>query len=101
MEVLKTYLKLLPNDDAREAFATACGTTLGHMRNCLYSPVKRLAPAQCVLVEHHSARVVRRWDCRPGDWHEIWPELIGAEGAPDVPAPAANDASMNPAPEAA
>ena len=28
---------------------------------------------------------VRRWDLRPDDWHRIWPELIGADGAPDVP----------------
>ena len=37
---------------------------------------------------------VRRWDLRPDDWHRIWPELIGAEGAPEVPALAteANDA---------
>ena len=24
------------------------------------------------------------WDLRPDDWHRIWPELIGADGAPDV-----------------
>ena len=29
---------------------------------------------------------VRRWDLRPDDWHRIWPELIGADGAPPVPA---------------
>lgn len=29
-----------------------------------------------------------RWELRPDDWHLIWPELIGIEGAPDVPAPA-------------
>lgn len=28
---------------------------------------------------------VRRWDLRPLDWHRIWPELIGTEGAPSVP----------------
>ena len=28
---------------------------------------------------------VRRWDLRPTDWHRIWPELVGAEGAPAVP----------------
>ena len=28
---------------------------------------------------------VRRWDLRPDDWHRIWPELIGTEGAPAVP----------------
>ena len=28
---------------------------------------------------------VRRWALRPGDWHLIWPELIGSEGAPALP----------------
>ena len=32
---------------------------------------------------------LRRWDLRPDDWHRIWPELIGADGAPKVPAEAA------------
>lgn len=26
----------------------------------------------------------RLWDLRPDDWHRIWPELIGTEGAPPV-----------------
>jgi hypothetical protein len=25
---------------------------------------------------------------RPEDWHKVWPELIGVEGAPPVPAEA-------------
>ena len=27
-----------------------------------------------------------RWLQRPDDWHRIWPELVGADGAPPVPA---------------
>lgn len=27
----------------------------------------------------------RRWDLFPTEWHRIWPELIGTEGAPAVP----------------
>ena len=47
---------------------------------------RRPAPPElCVLVERATDREVRRWDLRPDDWHRIWPELIGAEGAPDVP----------------
>jgi len=26
-----------------------------------------------------------RWDLRQEDWHLIWPELIGTQGAPMVP----------------
>ena len=28
---------------------------------------------------------IRRWVLYPDDWHRIWPELIGAPGAPAVP----------------
>lgn len=36
-------------------------------------------------IERACDGAVRRWDLRPVDWYRIWPELIGAEGAPDVP----------------
>lgn len=34
---------------------------------------------------------VPRWHLRPKDWHRIWPELIGAEGAPALPQPGGGD----------
>jgi DNA-binding transcriptional regulator YdaS (Cro superfamily) len=43
------------------------------------------APAECVRIEHDSAKELMRWHLRPNDWFLIWPELIGAEGAPKVP----------------
>ena len=39
-------------------------------------------------IERATGGAVRRWHLRPHDWHRIWPELKGAQGAPDVPAPA-------------
>lgn len=45
------------------------------------------SPELSVRIERESEGAVRRWDLRPDDWHRIWPELIGAEGAPAVPAP--------------
>lgn len=81
---LKAFLKSLPDDEGREAFARKCETTTGHMRNCIYVAGKRLNPATCVLVETASRGAVRRWDTRPDDWHLIWPELIGVDGAPAV-----------------
>lgn len=36
-------------------------------------------------IERATDAAVRRWDLRPDDWYRIWPELIGAEGAPGVP----------------
>lgn len=37
------------------------------------------------IVAECGAGAVQLWDLRPDDWHRIWPELSGAEGAPDVP----------------
>lgn len=42
---------------------------------------------RCPAIEQVTERAVMRWDLRPADWHLIWPELIGADGAPPVPAP--------------
>lgn len=43
-------------------------------------------PAErCYPIERHTGGAVRRWDLRPTDWWEIWPELIKAKGAPAVP----------------
>ena len=82
--MLKPYLSSLPADAARRAFAESCGTSLGHLRNCIYGN-KPISPETCVLIEVHSAQAVRRWHLRPTDWHRIWPELIGAPDAPIVP----------------
>ena len=41
-------------------------------------------PTRCYAIEVGTDFEVRRWDLRPDDWHRIWPELIGAEGAPAV-----------------
>jgi DNA-binding transcriptional regulator YdaS (Cro superfamily) len=46
------------------------------------------SPELCVRIEVYSGRMVRRWDMRPMDWHRIWPELIGTEGAPSIDTPA-------------
>ena len=55
----------------------------------------RPAPAEkCPAIEQACGDMVRRWDLRPHDWHRIWPELIGTDGAPDVPVqPAAQEAA--------
>ena len=39
---------------------------------------------RCRQIERATGLKVRCWDLRPHDWHRIWPELIGAEGAPEV-----------------
>lgn len=39
----------------------------------------------CAAIEAATGNTVMRWDLRPEDWYRIWPELIGAEGAPATP----------------
>ena len=51
--------------------------------------VKGLRPVPIghgAAIETASKGKVKRWDLFPNDWHRIWPELIGIEGAPEVPA---------------
>ena len=49
----------------------------------------------CAAIEQATSGSVRRWDLRPTDWHRIWPELIGAEGAPDVPEPTTQPGALD------
>ena len=46
---------------------------------------KAMKPEEAVRVESDSGRRLMRWHLRPTDWHRIWPELIGTNGAPAVP----------------
>lgn len=51
---------------------------------CFWRDGKRSIPIDKICdVERVTDGAVRRWDLRPDDWHRIWPELIGAEGAPE------------------
>jgi len=43
-------------------------------------PVDRSAP-----LERATGAAVRRWELRPTDWFVHWPELVGTEGAPEIP----------------
>lgn len=46
----------------------------------------RPAPAErCAAIERATGGAVRRWVLRPSDWHEVWPELVGVDGAPPPP----------------
>lgn len=56
---------------------------------------KPISAERCVPIENLSERAVRRWNLRPDDWHRIWPELIGADGAPPVPATASKATDAN------
>lgn len=51
---------------------------------------RKPSPEYAVLIERETGGAVRRWDLRPNDWHRIWPELVGMDGAPAVEAATAN-----------
>jgi hypothetical protein len=85
VEQLLAYIKSLPDEDVRREFAGRCGgTSIGHLRNIAYGQAKCSAEL-AALVDLESGGAVRRWHLRPLDWYRIWPELIGADGAPRVP----------------
>jgi DNA-binding transcriptional regulator YdaS (Cro superfamily) len=66
--------KALGYDDRRNVWPWTSGT-------------REFPPAQCVLIEQKSDGEITRQQLRPDDWHLIWPELIGIEGAPGIPEP--------------
>lgn len=71
---LKTYVKSLPSEEARVAFATRCSTTLGHLKNVMYG-YKPCATDLAVRIERESEGAVTRPELR-ADWADHWPELI-------------------------
>jgi DNA-binding transcriptional regulator YdaS (Cro superfamily) len=44
-----------------------------------------IPPKRCFRIEQLNSVGLKRWDLRPGDWWEHWPELIGMSGAPAIP----------------
>lgn len=57
-----------------------------------YRNAKRRFPVEyCATLSDASG--VPRWEMRPDDWHRIWPELIGHEGAPTPQPQEARDAA--------
>jgi DNA-binding transcriptional regulator YdaS (Cro superfamily) len=88
---LKPFLDELPRGGSA-ALAAAVGiSTVYLFQLSARQGGREPGPELCVRIETATLKRVRRWDLRPTDWHLIWPELIGVEGAPGIPV-AANDA---------
>lgn len=71
--------------DDRRRIAEMVGVNPATLYQAMTSKGAGFAPAECVRIERASNCELRRWDLRPRDWHDIWPELIGTPGAPDLP----------------
>lgn len=84
---LLAYTKRL-SPEQRAAFAARIGTTVGHLNNVAYG-LRTASASMTRQIAVCTQREVPEWDLRPRDWHLIWPELVGAQGAPAVPDPSA------------
>lgn len=89
MDKLLKFLNAL-DKDARNAFAMACGTSVGYLRKAVSSG-QLLNAATCVAIERATFSEVTRKDLRPDDWQSIWPELAKS----CAPAAAADVTSLN------
>lgn len=81
---LISHLKPLSASE-RQAMASACDTTLGHLKNVGYG-YRPCAAALAVRIEQYTAGQVSRRDLCPDDWRAIWPELADVTATPTQPA---------------
>lgn len=77
------------NPKERDALAEELGIDRFYLYQLL-SGRREMEPRAAVRLERLSGHRLRRWQLRAKTWHETWPELIGTEGAPPVPAGCAN-----------
>lgn len=81
---LRTYTTSLPRG-GMSAFAGQLGITPIYLSQLAARQDGRMpSPELCVRMEVETEKALRRWDLRPDDWHLIWPELIGTDGAPAI-----------------
>lgn len=92
---LRPYLDTLPRGGVTEMAARLGISSVFLLQLAARQDGRQPKPELAVLIERDTGGAVPRWDLRPTDWHRIWPELIGREGAPD---PAAPPAQGEPAP---
>jgi DNA-binding transcriptional regulator YdaS (Cro superfamily) len=71
--------QLTPSE--RAALAELGKTDPAYLYQCLTGR-RNMGPVEAVRVEKATKGKLRRWDLCPGNWHLIWPELIGKKGAP-------------------
>jgi|GEM_PF-1991668 len=90
MKLIDYRKRVKPNEWAE--FALAVGTTVGHLNNVAYG-LRIASAALARRIADVSKGDVAVWETRPEDWHLIWPELIGAEGAPLVDQQETRDAA--------
>lgn len=61
------------------------GTTVSYVRKAV-SRGQYIGALTCSRIECETHQSVMRWDLRPNDWWQIWPELVTHPDAPPVSA---------------
>lgn len=74
-----------PTTSERSAVAAELKINGQFLYQCLTGR-RAMEPKQAVRVERHTGGRIRRWQLRQADWFDVWPELIGIEGSPPIPA---------------
>lgn len=82
---LRTYLDERPRGGLTE-LAGKLGISTVYLSQLSVRQDGRVPSAELsVQIERVTDGDVPRWTMRPDDWWKIWPELIGRDGAPQVP----------------
>lgn len=76
----------IPDAAERRAIAEQSRLNEAYLYQCL-TRRRDMDARRAAELEVQSGGRVRRWHVRR-DWHVVWPELIGTDGAPPVPATA-------------
>lgn len=80
MEKLRQFLNDRPVQE-QSRLANEAGTSLGYLRKAI-SIGQQVNARLAVRLEKATDSAVMRWDLRPDDWREIWPELETHPSAP-------------------
>jgi hypothetical protein len=85
----KLYSVLTGLDEAGvKDLAERCETTplnLWKIARKLRRGDAKVNPRLAAMLERETNQKVHRWDLIPDDWWWIYPELVGKEGAPQLP----------------
>lgn len=87
-----TLLEYLRGERGRMAAVAAAAGVAPAFLSQMANGVRGVPAERAVSIERACDCAVRRWDLRPDDWYLIWPELVGLDGAPAVPAQAFGNA---------
>lgn len=83
---LYTYNSALSEEELAD-FAAKCETTPLYLQKLACDQRRgkhRIKPRLAALIELHTDKKVMRWESIPNEWPLVWPELVGAPGAPEV-----------------